>query len=448
MITERPKKSFFSKYWGWFLGGFLFLCIAAAGLLLLLLHSFIWGEAKVTGLNLSAGSVVYGEHATASITVTNTGLLPLKFSGNVLIDGAEQPTDNITLSFNDPQTMSVDLSSLKPGSHTVASGSFEEDFKVLRPAEFKVTGITVSPEEIHVGSTVTATATITNTGEVAGSLNDAFTYDGVALDTSTVKIDLGPGEEKKVTATFPVNTKGSHAIALLDQKSTLNVVSQARIILIGFTISQSFAKPGENVTATATLQNSGDADGQFTLDVTVNGKTFKKQNVTVKGNSTQAFTISIMEKNGGTYSLKCGPLARTLNVVLITRPKTGTLLVKKVNGGSGRLTIYNGYANKDVVLTLASSSNPKAALLTIYLRAGEKASNIKVKDGTYVIFYSVGSSFDSASGKFISNALFFRSPSTFKFKTTRTTYTKGEMKLNVANGTSFPEPVGEGDFPK
>lgn len=451
MIAVRPaKKGFFARYWGWFLGGFLFLCIAGAGLLFLLLHSFFFGSAKVTDLSLSADSVVVGDQASASVTVENTGLLPLKYHGSVLIDGDATPLPAITLGFHDPQTLTLDLSGLVSGSHTVSVGDLEKTLKVLRPAEIKVTDLTVSPDKVFVNDKVTATATFTNTGEVAGNLDGAFTYDGVALDSGSVSVKLDPGEGKTVTADFTVKSRGTHTIALFDRQSTITAVSRASVSLTDLAVSKDLAKPGETVTVKATLQNTGDEDGQYALNLTINGKTFKKQTVAVKGNGTVTVTFSVSEKSGGSYVIKAGDFSKTLRVVNITRPKNGTLFVKKANGGYGKFTIVNGYS-ADVVLTLASVSNPKAALLTVYLRAGAKVSNIRVKDGTYAVFYSTGSNYDSFSKKFITDPSYYRSDKPLAFKTARsyysTTYTIWTLTLNAANGDSIPESVDEGDFP-
>ena len=153
------------------------------------------------------------------------------------------------------------------------------------------------------------------------------------------------------------------------------------------------------------MKNTGDVAGAYSLQLLVNGKAANTQSITVEPNSSKTYTFKVAQGKAGKYVLKTGAISQTLYVVVITRPKNGTLIVKKANSGYGRLTLVNGYKDRDAIFVLTSTSNPKAPQLTVYVRAGSKSANIKIKDGNYYVFYSTGTSYDSASKRFIKNPI-------------------------------------------
>lgn len=449
MTTLQPqRKSFFAKYWGLILGG-----VIAAGIILVaavvLLYLFVLkGNAKVTDLSLTASSAVYGSEIEASISVENSGLLPMQYQCKVLVDDQEKLLDEVKLEH--PQVLKLDLKDLKPGTHKITIGKFEKELKILKPAEFMITDFTVDPSgDVLVGDTVTVTATISNSGEVEGDYTAGFTYDGSPADSKVVSI--GPGGEEKIEAKITMAAKGNHGVGLEDKNHTLNVLSPADVSVQDIVLSKAYAKPGEAVTALVSLQNSGDLAGPYKVELLVNGKAAFTQDVTVDPNSQMNLTVNLPKGKAGKYVIQVGDFTQTLYVVTITRPANGTKIVSKVNSGYGKMTISNNNS-QDAVIILASTAKPKAPLLMVYVRAKSKVANIKVKDGNYVIFFATGTDWDSSSRRFIKNASYSKFDESAKFKTTRSGgyiyFNNQTITLGSSSGNSPTTNLNDDDFPR
>lgn len=451
MAMQQPKqKGFFAKYWGLLLGGVLLIGIVIIAAAVLVYLFVLRGNVKVTGLKLSGESIVYGKSIEASVTVENSGVLETKYQGALLVDGQAKALDEVSVPSKDPQTVKLELTGLEPGDHTVSIGEYKETFKVLTPAAFKVTGLAIDPaENILVGSTITMTATVSNTGETKGTYSPKVTLDGKAVDVASISIE--PGKDKTLTLKIDVQDNGDHEIALDDQKLAFKALNPASIIATDMKLAKAYAKPNETVNITVTLKNSGDVAGTYSLEVFLNGSSAYKEDIPVDANSQKDVPLTVTEPKAGNYLLQVESMKLVLKVVSITRPASGTLLVKSANGGYCTLTINNGYTDRDAVIILSSTSNPKKPLLTIYIRKGEKTKKIKVKDGSYFIYYTTGTSFDSASKKFLTNPYYSRFDDTLVCTTHKTyyqtTWTDYTLTLSATNGNATETPVEAVDFP-
>ncbi len=448
MITQPPKqKTFFSKYWGLLLAGGLVL-----GLLLLAgvgtgAYFLLRSNVQASSITISIDKPELGKPLSAKVELENKGVLSAKdYRAAFLVDGTEVDAENLTLESKDPKTVTFDIKGLPAGKHVASIGGIEKEFTVYRPAELKLTGFTLSTEKLMVGETVTVKATVKNAGELPGKFSGALTLDGGKVKTLEATVEAG--EEQVLEAEVPMEDRGTHTFALEGENRAVTVVAPAHVEVTGLKLSKAFPKPNEAITATVSLENSGDLAGSYTVTLSINGKESQKKEVTVEANNTQTVAFKVTEAKAGSYTIKVGSFSQSMRVVVITRPANGTLLVKKANSGYGRLTLKNGYSDKDAIIILASTSSPKTPLLTVYVRAGATTPKIKVKDGNYYIYYSIGTNYDSASKKFITNPSYGRFESPIKFTTTRSTYSLWNVSIGVAGGNAGSIGLGENDFPK
>lgn len=452
MAIQQPRqKNFFAKYWWLFVGGGVLLLAVVVTAIVLSYLFIIRGVATVTDLRLSESKIVYGDKLKAIITLENKRLLSANYTGILLVDGKEEELKETEVDPKETVKVEVDLSRLKPGTHMISIGGQEKEFKVLKPAEFTVAELTLDQtDNILVGSTLTATAKVTNSGEVAGTYLAKFTYDGAEADTE--KVEVQPGAVESVTFSFTVPANGAHEIALEGLKQSYAAYNPANIAPVDLKLSAALAKPGEKVNLTVLLANTGDLAGKFPLEVLVNGESAYTEEITVEGGKQAEVPLSITEDKAGRYTIKVGDLEQTLTVAVITRPASGTVMVKTANSGRCTLTVQNNFTDRDAVIILASTSDPKKQLLSIYVRAGEKTKKIKVKDGTYVIYQMTGSNYDSATKKFLTDASFSKYDDTLPAKTTSSSYqirwTDFSLTLNTQNGNATTTPVDESNFPE
>jgi hypothetical protein len=126
------------------------------------------------------------------------------------------------------------------------------------------------------------------------------------------------------------------------------------------------------------------------------------------------------------------------------------VIVNRVKGGLGRLTVDNGN-DRDafVVLARAGDGSP---MLALYVRAGKKATVKRVKNGTYDLYFSLGSAWDSSQRAFTEDVAFRRMDGQLRFTTTRvrsgTRFTIYTVTLHGVPGGGVPiQNVDPGDFP-
>lgn len=453
MINQQPRPSgFFRARRKQILLG---AGIGAGGVALVfaVLLLLAWGGAQATALSLS-GEAIYGQTVKMEVTVENGGLLPAKFHAVLMADGEEACVQDVRLEPREVRKLLLDATGLEPGMHTMAVGAAKADIKVLRPASFAVTNVAVQPMTPLPGEDVTVTATVRNTGEVKGKFSAEFMLDGRLAATG--KAEVEPGGQQTVAATLKAVARGAHTVSVGGVKKDFSALAPAHIEITGFSLSADYVKPGQAVTATVSLENSGDLAATYNLQVLVGGKVEARQDIYVLGGKKLTYTYDFSRPKEGSYTVQAGDFTGTLLVANVSRPATNTLLVKKANGGSCSISVSNGYPSMDVIITLVNTSSPKAPVLSFYVRAGETSKKIKVKNGTYYVFYTAGADYAPSFKKFLGTPYYLRSEDTLTCKTYKTYegryvythYTDFTLQLNVSGGNSQPISVNEGDFPK
>lgn len=444
------SQSNLKKYLPWIIGGGAVIVLAMMVAAVLLFLLVLRGNITVTDLSLSQSSATVGQSVVATVELKNRGWLAGKSHVAVVVDGQEKAGQDVTLKGREVQDIALSLTDIPAGSHTIGVADQTRDLKMLTPAHFEVVSLSVEPASCMLGENATLKASIRNTGETAGSYTADVMMDGGSLP-SPAAIPIEPGAMGEVDIAVTSATPGTHILELKNTSTTLQVLRPASIEVTQLAVPSPYTPINKDVQVTVTLSNTGDVDGTYNLQLSVNGTVQQAPLVTVKAGQSADVPLTLRFDQPGAYEIKAGDAApHTVTAVKIERPKTGTLLVKKANSGYGKLTLENDYG-QDAVFILASANAPQTPLLSVFVQAKGKASNIKVKDGTYIIFYSLGTDFDAASHKFITNASYSRFTDTIDFKTTRSGgyiyYSTWAITLNSGNGNSSTDVVPEGQFP-
>jgi hypothetical protein len=119
----------------------------------------------------------------------------------------------------------------------------------------------------------------------------------------------------------------------------------------------------------------------------------------------------------------------------------GTLVKRATLTGLGELTIYNGNDTDAVVSLVLAGSH--VASMAIYVRANSSATTSAIGNGTYQVYFTTGTAWDSPDHLFARNCDFERLDRNFRFTTTTqggaTDYTKEQI--------TFPGSVTESHVP-
>ena len=124
----------------------------------------------------------------------------------------------------------------------------------------------------------------------------------------------------------------------------------------------------------------------------------------------------------------------TTTACATSRPHSGTILYAGISGGQGQLTIKNRPGEDGVVVLVRGGSRA----IGIYVRAHARATVDNIADGTYTIYYTIGSRFSVCQGRFTRGASYWRITNHLHFVTTAQTYTTYSVTLYVVSGGNAP----------
>jgi hypothetical protein len=114
----------------------------------------------------------------------------------------------------------------------------------------------------------------------------------------------------------------------------------------------------------------------------------------------------------------------------------GTFL-KKASGGSGRFKLENK-TKEDAVVSLAPAGT-KAAVFTLYVRAGGTSTATGIKNGSYEIYLSSGVDWEPAIGAFTRNCAFEKFTDPLPYKSTSTRLDGWSITLGGGESTGGTE---------
>jgi hypothetical protein len=174
-------------------------------------------EFEVSSLVVIPNEVVAGQTASVKADVKNVGEIDGSYTAALTVDGNLVKTRDITISTGATETVSFTYSTNITGPHSITLAGLTETFTVLRPPEFKISSMVVTPPEALAGDEVRIRADITNTGEVSGSYAAVLTIEGDV--SKTKEVTLEPGATETVSFAYLPDAAGSYHLGL-DKCST------------------------------------------------------------------------------------------------------------------------------------------------------------------------------------------------------------------------------------
>ncbi|TKR25318.1 CARDB domain-containing protein [Natronomonas salsuginis] len=192
---------------------------------------------------------------------------------------------------------------------------FDEGGEPIRPTAFEVTNFEISAEEVPVGEQITAELTVENTGDVAGVKPISIRAGDETIETFGVEggVALGSGATFTDEVTFAPGSQGQLTIAAEatdDTTSEIITVTEAETTFdVGETeIDSDEALPGDEVTVTATVTNSGTVEGTRTVDLERDDETVDSVDVTLDAEESTTVELSdipsvSLENNEVTYTV-------------------------------------------------------------------------------------------------------------------------------------------------
>jgi len=186
---------------------------------------------------------------------------------------------------------------------------------------YQVSALAVTPATAAPGATVSVTATVRNVGAEAGTHDVVLKVNGATAQTKTVA--LNAGQSATVSYTLTAGAAGTYSVTVESQSASFKIVSAAADISVtGVTLSKTSVASGEQVTATVTLGNAGDASGEYALTVTLDGVQKFSESVTVEAGQTATKTCTLSSTVVGSHTVAAG--GKTAQFAVAAPPPTWT----------------------------------------------------------------------------------------------------------------------------
>ena len=122
----------------------------------------------------------------------------------------------------------------------------------------------------------------------------------------------------------------------------------------------------------------------------------------------------------------------------IARPQTGDLIKDVARNGYGELIIHNNWTMDTVAVLTDDKVKP---LLAVYIRSKDTYNMMKIEDGNYGLYFTVGNLWDAQARKFRSVLGYYRYNPPLVFQTneneTDIEYSIFELDLYEAGASNF-----------
>ena len=418
-------------------------------------------EFEIASLRIVPPEVAVGEEAVVEADIENIGEVEGTCPVILKVNGVEVETEDIMVAAGGSKAVSFQLAEDEPGMHTIDLQGLTGALKVLRPAEFKVSNLRITPEEVKVGGEATLEADIENIGEVEGTCPVILKVNGVEVETKDIMV--AAGGSKAVSFHLTEDDPGMYTIDLegLTGEVHFRELKPAEFELAGdILIEPNLVKVEEEASITITIRNVGEAEGTYTASLVVDGKEEQTQDVTLAGGyKSKSIVFKVSKDSPGSYSVEIGDREAVLEVFRPVRLRTKTRIVQDMEGRNPAIDIDENNLEVDAVIVLCSSEEPSIPLLAVYIQAGDTPSHIRpISVGTYVIYVTTGLDWNNnlkkfhtapTYGQFISALGPPGEPAKFKFTESASAYTVWSLPLQQAVGgvwgTKF---LSESEFPE
>ena len=151
-------------------------------------------ELRLTNLVTSRNEAEIGDTITVSVTATNIGDETGEFSLELFVNNQKRETKSIQLDGNKNTLVRFEIVENAEGDYEVKLGTLTTSFRIIsnaqtvKPAEFKVSDLTVNPSSVLVDENVEISVKVTNVGEATGSFTLNLKIDGATRDTRDVSL--------------------------------------------------------------------------------------------------------------------------------------------------------------------------------------------------------------------------------------------------------------------
>jgi ABC-type transport system substrate-binding protein len=237
----------------------------------------------------------------------NIPIIPKHIWKDITNSVTYQPIDHGTLIGSGPYK----FKEYKKGEYLIATANPNY---FLKPTVFTYSGLSLSSNNVKTGSPVTITVTAKNPGLTPGTAKVELLVNGVKDTDQT--LTLAENSTKAVTFTLTKNTAGTYTIKIGDQSTSLTVKAPtpATLTYSDLKVSSADVKPGDTVTVTATVKNTGELNGNYSVAIKLDGTSKETKTGTLAAGASATLTWSVSSTTEGSHTVTLESLSTTFKV--------------------------------------------------------------------------------------------------------------------------------------
>jgi len=169
---------------------------------------------SVSNLTITPNQVKAGNPITISAIASNNGSEAGTYSVVLKVNGMVENIMDIMLSPGASQATTFTVNKDIGGEYYAEVDGLSGIFIIipLVPANFTVSNLVIAPERAKQGENIIISAMVTNNGELPGTFSATLKLKGAV--ESTEEINLGPGENRKVSFKIAKTTPGFYNVEL------------------------------------------------------------------------------------------------------------------------------------------------------------------------------------------------------------------------------------------
>ena len=180
------------------------------------------------------------------------------------------------------------------------------------PAVFTVSSLSISPATVNIGETVTISLVVTNTGGKSGSYIVTLDINGVKEADETVTVAAGDSQEVSFSVTK--EDAGIYSVAVAELTGSFTVVAPAAFSVSDLSLQPAQVKPGEAVTISASVANTGGESGSYTVVLKIDGVKEAEKTVTIAAGESLDVSFSVTKEEADTYTVTVDGLSGSFTV--------------------------------------------------------------------------------------------------------------------------------------
>ena len=296
-------------------------------------------EFELTDLALDSDWVQIGEPVQISVKVINIGKSSGNLSVTLTIDDLPIKTTIVQLSGGENTTVTFTATETIEGDHKVTIGSLTRSLRVTadvptKEAELQLSNLVTNRKEAEVGEPITVSVSATNIGDTNGEFSLELFVNNQERATRTIQLD--GGKTSRVQFEIVENVEAEYVVKIGTLSTSFRITSEAQPVkpaefqVTDLTVNPSSVLSDEVVAVSVMVTNIGEATGDYTVTLRIEGVTRGTRAVSLAGQATEVVEFEITESNSGTHNVEVGNMFESFIVESLASASPDTKLSRMI----------------------------------------------------------------------------------------------------------------------